>query len=100
MGKPNAVNTALLPAEYIGGVEASRGTETSQYPEERKSTETPRVVASERGSSPNRVGVSAHALPIRGCRASARQVCLSAGVTKLVDGGSAWNRAPQRATVP
>src|SRR5918911_5473939 len=29
----------------------SRGTETSQYPEERKSTETPRVVASERGSA-------------------------------------------------
>src|SRR5919112_5811804 len=49
MGKPSADNTALPPAEYIGGVEASRGTETSQYPEERKSTETPRVVASERG---------------------------------------------------
>ena len=27
----------------------TRGTETSQYPEERKSTETPLVVASERG---------------------------------------------------
>src|SRR3954454_6132682 len=51
MGKPSAVNTALPPAEYIGGLEASRGTETSQYPEERKSTETPRVVASERGSA-------------------------------------------------
>src|SRR5438105_7218229 len=51
MGKPSAGNAALLPAEYIGGAEASRGTETSQYPEERKSTETPRVVASERGSA-------------------------------------------------
>jgi hypothetical protein len=40
------------------------------------------VAASERGSSPNRAGVSAHALPVRGCRASVREVCLSAGVTK------------------
>src|SRR3954453_18678694 len=51
MGKPNVGNTALPPAEYIGGEEASRGTETSQYPEERKSTETPRGGASERGSA-------------------------------------------------
>ena len=29
----------------------TRGTETSQYPEERKSTETPSVAASERGSA-------------------------------------------------
>jgi CheY-like chemotaxis protein len=36
----------------------------------------------------------------RGCRASVREVCLSAGVTKLVDSRSTWNRAPQRATVP
>jgi hypothetical protein len=33
----------------IGGFKLTRGTETSQYPEERKSTETPLVVASERG---------------------------------------------------
>src|ERR1700753_2561381 len=100
MGKPTAGSTALPPAEYIGGVEASRGTETSQYPEERKSTETPRVVASERGSSPNRAGVSAHALPVRGCRTSVREGRLSAGVTKLVGRRSAWNRAPQRRIVP
>src|SRR6478609_2871637 len=100
MGKPSAVSTALPPAEYIGGLGASRGTETSQYPEERKSTETPRVVASERGSSPNRASVSAHALLVRGCRAFARAVCCSAGVTKLVDRRSAWNRAPQREIVP
>jgi hypothetical protein len=35
--------------EYIGLRERTRGTETSKYPEERKSTETPLVVASERG---------------------------------------------------
>src|SRR4051794_38107291 len=100
MGKPSAVSTALPPAEYIGGLEASRGTETSQYPEERKSTETPRVVASERGSAQTGQvqartrclpGVVGH--PFRAVRGSA-------GVTKPVDSRSAWNRAPERATVP
>lgn len=38
----------LLP-EYIGFKRRTRRTETSQYPKERKSTETPLVVASERG---------------------------------------------------
>ena len=38
----------LLP-ESIGEQERTRGTETSQYPEERTSNETPLVVASERG---------------------------------------------------
>ena len=33
----------------IGGFKLTRGTETSQYPEERTSTETPVVVASEPG---------------------------------------------------
>ena len=37
------------PLEHIGGRGATGGTETSKYPEERKSTETPPVVASERG---------------------------------------------------
>src|ERR1051326_4399140 len=36
-------------SESIGGFKQTRGTETSQYPEERTSTETPLVVASERG---------------------------------------------------
>jgi hypothetical protein len=41
--------TRYLWAEYIGLKRRTRGTETSQYPEERTSTETPLVVASERG---------------------------------------------------
>ena len=45
--------TRYLIAEYIGFQEQTRGTETSQYLEERTSTETPLVVASERG--PGRV---------------------------------------------
>ena len=36
-------------AEYIGFVKRTRGTETSQYLEEKTSTEIPLVVASERG---------------------------------------------------
>ena len=36
-------------AEYIGLVKRTRGTETSKYPEEKTSTEIPRVVASESG---------------------------------------------------
>ena len=35
--------------EYIGFVKRTRGTETSQYLEEKTSTEIPLVVASERG---------------------------------------------------
>ena len=35
--------------EYIGSFKRTWGTETSKYPEERTSTETPLVVASERG---------------------------------------------------
>ena len=41
-------NKYFLP-EYIGFKEQTQGTETSKYLEERKSTDTPLVVASERG---------------------------------------------------
>src|ERR1700730_6646763 len=43
-------------SEFIGGFKQTRGTETSQYPEERTSTETPLVVASERGPGQWRSG--------------------------------------------
>ena len=39
----------MRPLNKIGGFKLTRRTETSQYPEERTSTETPLVVASERG---------------------------------------------------
>ena len=48
MGKPGPQGSLL--AEYIGQVELTRRTETSQYPEEQTSTEIPRVVASESGT--------------------------------------------------
>ena len=47
MGKPTPQGVSCT--EYIGFIKQTRGTETSQYPEERTSTETPVVVASEPG---------------------------------------------------
>lgn len=48
MGKPNGISRYSLP-EYIGSGRRTRGTETSKYPEEKKSIEIPPVAASERG---------------------------------------------------
>ena len=42
-------NEGIKLPNKIGGFKRTRRTETSQYPEERTSTETPLVVASERG---------------------------------------------------
>ena len=49
MGKPTALAVSLT--EYIGVRSDTRGTETSKNPEEKKSTEIPLVVASERGTA-------------------------------------------------
>jgi hypothetical protein len=51
MGKPGPLGS--FPAEYIGRVKRTQGTETSKYLEEKKSTEIPQVVASERGAAGN-----------------------------------------------
>ena len=48
MGEPAGGNAPAPVSEYIGGEEATRGTETSKYPEEEKSTEIALVAASER----------------------------------------------------
>ena len=50
MGKPGGRE----PVTWSQDRERTRGTETSQYPEEEKSTEMPQVAASERGQSLNR----------------------------------------------
>ena len=42
-------NEGIRLLNKIGGFKLTRRTETSQYPEERTSTETPLVVASESG---------------------------------------------------
>ena len=41
MGQPGPGDARVTRAEPIGGEEGTGGTETSQYPEEKKSTEIP-----------------------------------------------------------
>ena len=41
----------ILPAEHISRLEVSGGSETSQYPEEKKKISIPLVVANERGAA-------------------------------------------------
>ena len=48
MGKPTVANLQYPLTEHIGLRKGTQGTETSKYLEERTSTETPLVVASER----------------------------------------------------
>lgn len=50
MGKPGSRHGLSPAAEHIGSVEGTRGSETSQYPQEEKTTVIPGVVASETGS--------------------------------------------------
>ena len=60
MGKPDPAKSGSLPAECIGRLKLTQGTETSQYLQERKSIETPLVAASESGKAQTdlRVGVA------------------------------------------
>ncbi|GHG51857.1 hypothetical protein GCM10017567_88110 [Amycolatopsis bullii] len=41
MGKPSTSDVVLPAPEYIGCVEGTRGSETSQYPQEEKTTVIP-----------------------------------------------------------
>ena len=50
MGKPGWSHVQSLAPEYIGCVEGTWGSETSQYPQEEKTKVIPRVVASESGT--------------------------------------------------
>lgn len=64
MGKPTASHVAVPATECIGGVEGTRGSETSQYPQEEK-TKCDSVSSGERKRMRlNRVCV----IPGRGCR--------------------------------
>ena len=49
MRELNPSHVGLPRTEHIGPVEGTWGTETSQYPQEKKSKEIPLVAASERG---------------------------------------------------
>ena len=54
-GNPPDVNIGNGPLNPIGGYELTQGSEPSQYLEENKSTEIPRVAASEIGTAQTRV---------------------------------------------
>ena len=62
MGKPTSSHVLVPPVEYIGWLEGTPGSETSQYRQEKKTIVIPRVVASESGSSLNHTDV----IPVRG----------------------------------
>jgi hypothetical protein len=49
MGKPGRSHVLSPLPEHIGQEEGTWGSETSQYPQEEKTTVIPSVVASERG---------------------------------------------------
>ena len=101
MGEPSRGH-ALLPApEPIRCEEATGGTETSKYPEERKSTETPGVAASETGLSPNPRTCKRQGVAARGLRgATSRGPAPSGGVTNPRGSGTAWEGRPQRVRAP
>ncbi len=48
MGKPIPVYTGISPGEFIARQRRTRGTETSQYPQEKKVKTISQVAASER----------------------------------------------------
>ncbi len=58
-GWPNGETRRVLqPVITFSDVKRTRGTETSQYPEEEESIEMPQVAASERGSAQTEVLVA------------------------------------------
>ena len=56
-GNPAGVMPGQARLKQIGRVQGTRGTETSQYPEEKKAIAIPSVVVSEQGVSLNRARV-------------------------------------------
>jgi hypothetical protein len=51
MGKPGTLHGVSPPSECIGRLVGTRGSETSQYPQEEKTIVIPRVVVSESGGA-------------------------------------------------
>ena len=90
MGEPGGGHTPPPRAEHIGAPEATRGTETSKYPEEEKSNEIPLVVASERGPRANRRLLRRR----RGCRTT------HMAVTNPRGSGTAWEGRRDRVRAP
>ena len=85
MGQPRRAEPGDPRANGLARGGETGGSETSQYPEERKSNEIPPVAASERG------GAQTWGPVPKGCRAGKGHAEGSAG---------AWKGAPQRVTAP
>src|SRR3712207_6368685 len=100
MGQPTRGHARVLPPESIGRAEVSGGTETSQYPEEKTSTEIPLVVVSERGGAQTDPVPSLRALPGRGCRTQWRGPRTSRRCRRPASSRTAWDGRPERVTVP
>ena len=77
-----------IPSPHLSGVERTRGTETSQYPQEEKITMIAPVVASERARAQT-AGVKAP-----------RGVVGPSPVWTQDDSGTRWKARPQRVTAP
>ena len=58
MGQPVSDNTLTSHTEASGYEKATRGTETSKYPEEKKAKAIPPVAASEKGEAQTDTSVS------------------------------------------
>ena len=86
MGQPGCSNVQSLRAEFIGPAEQTRGSETSQYPQDEKSTEIPLVAASESGPAQT-VGSNTHGV-----------VGLSQGAAREVTNSTRSRRSLERPT--
>ena len=66
MGKPGGRRWPSLLPERIGQVAVTRGSETSQYPQEEKAKAIPLVVVSERGRGQTRYVLKTAVVACRG----------------------------------
>jgi hypothetical protein len=92
MGQPGRGNARSSCAESIGAARRTRGSETSQYPQEEKSIEIPLVVASERGTAQT---VDSD---IRGVVGLSQGFPGKSSNRRVAEG--AWNGQPKRVRVP
>ena len=101
MGEPSRGNARLLWPEHIGPAEATRGTETSKYPEEEKSTEIAGVAASETAPAQTHARASLRALLHEGLwdRAFHGPQTMDA-VTNPRGSGTAWEGRRNRVRAP
>ncbi len=92
MGQPGATNLASSHTEFIGVWKHTRGSETSQYPQEEKSIEIPLVVASERGRAQT---ISSDTVGVVGLLQGLPGKSQNRHVTE-----GSWNGQPKRVRVP